>query len=154
MGVVAFLLPDTDTNGLPLDASRLYYNIYYDGELHTFTPEGDFVDEVMTDVPALYSNDLTIMPAGDGFIILAVLEPHNTVGVRCVYKNGNGTTTYSDILSGTLISGVKGVTATSEVVSEVYYDMQGRKIEKPANGMYIVKATYADGKTRAKVVLK
>lgn len=148
MGVIAFLLPTAATDGTPLDISRLYYNVYYDGEIHTFTPDEDFVDSEMVDVPALYTNDITILQAGDGFIIMAVLVPYQTVGVRSVYMNANGVTTYSDVVSGTL--GMELVTdGAKEVASEVYYNLQGRKVENPTAGLYVVRTTYTDGSVRA-----
>lgn len=151
MGVVYFLLPQTDIEGDPLDPSKLFYNVYYNGELHTFTPENDFVDEVMTDIPATYTNDVTILQAGDGGIILAILEPYATVGVRCVYRN-ESETTYSEIVTNTLAS-VDNINASSPVVNQIYYNTAGVAVDNPTAGVYILRQTRADGTVTIKKVV-
>lgn len=143
LGVVGFFLPSTDTEGRPLDMSKLYYNVYFDNELHTFTPENDFVDEVMTDVPAIYSNDLTFLEAGDGYILIVLFEPHKSVGVRCVYKNSVDTT-YSEIVTCSMsTSGVESI--AEEPVSTTYYDLRGITVADPEKGFYIRKRVMPDG---------
>lgn len=152
MGVVYFVLPQLDTEGRPLDFSKLFYNVYFNGELHTFTPENDFVDEVMTDVPATYTNGFTILQAGDGGIILAVLEPYATVGVRCGYTN-TAETTYSEIVTNPL-AGLGSIDASSPVVEQVYYNPAGVRVDNPASGVYLLLETRANGrKSVRKVVL-
>ncbi len=144
MGVVYFMMPSTDTEGRPLDTSKLFYNVYYNGELHTFTPENDFVDQTMTDVPATYSNDFTIMHTGDGGVLLVVLEPYATVGVRCGYRNATETT-YSEIVTNPL-AGIESIVATSPVVEQVYYTLTGARVDTPAPGaVYLVRSTRANG---------
>lgn len=154
MGVVYFVLPVTDIEGRPLDMRKLYYNVYFNGELHTFTPEDDFVDETMTDVPAQYTNNFTIMQTGDGGVILVVLTPYETVGVRCVYKNASETT-YSDIVTHTLNSGLTLETVSAPVLSETYFSTQGRPVAMPTPGnIYIVRRVFSDGKVKvAKITL-
>lgn len=154
MGIVYFVLPSTDTEGRPLDMSKLFYNVYYNDQLYTFTPDNDFVEEEMTDVPALYSNDFTILHTGDGGVMLVVLVPYQTVGVRCVYKNASETT-YSEIMTFPLNSGLALETADSPMVSETYFSTKGRPVVMPAPGnIYIVRRVYANGKVKvAKVTM-
>lgn len=145
LGVIGFFLPSTDTEGRPLDMSKLYYNVYFDDELYTFTPDNDFVDEVMTDVPANYSNDLTFLEAGDGYILIVLFEPHKSVGVRCVYKNSVDTT-YSEIVTCSMVtSGVESI--SEEPISTTYYDLRGITVAAPENGFYIRKRIMPDGST-------
>lgn len=154
LGVVGFFLPTTDTEGRTLDMSKLYYNIYLDNELHTFTPENDFVDEEMTDIPANYSNDLTFMVAGDGYILVVLFEPYNTVGVRCVYKNSVATN-YSEIVSSSMIgSGIEKVEAGEPGSSVIYYDLNGVRTAKPNGGIFIRRTVNPDGSIRTDKVTK
>lgn len=49
-------------------------------------------------------------------------------------------------------AGVRAAEAGKAVASVVYYNLTGRKVQKPASGVYIARTTYADGTVRSKKV--
>lgn len=51
-------------------------------------------------------------------------------------------------------SGVSNVAGEAQTVSSVYYDLQGRKITEPAQGLYIRQDVKADGTTKTVKVVK
>lgn len=80
--------------------------------------------------------------------------------VRVSYTSPDGTanTDWSPVISATYKgegSGVDSVNADNAVVSEVYYTLQGVRVERPAadGGVYIRVATHADGSIMAKKVI-
>ena len=57
------------------------------------------------------------------------------------------------ILDGT--SSVKALDNNKVIISQEYYSIDGLKVEKPENGIYIVKSKYQDGSvTSKKIVIK
>ena len=51
-------------------------------------------------------------------------------------------------------TGINNTTTTSEVSKIEYYTLDGCKIEQPAHGISIRKATYANGKTVTDKVIR
>ena len=49
-------------------------------------------------------------------------------------------------------SGVESI-AGSKINSKVYYDMNGRQVVNPGNGIYILKTTLEDGNVKTKKVV-
>ncbi len=49
-------------------------------------------------------------------------------------------------------SSIDTVTASKDVVSTTYYDLQGRSVSHPSKGFYICKVTYSDGTMDAKKI--
>ncbi len=145
MGLLYFVIPTTDTEGNELDKSKLYYNIYTNDELYTFTPGYDGCENEMTDVPVSYNCD-TLMSTGDGGIIFIFLEPLNSVGVRSLYK-GATATRYSNIVTLNFNDAISTTLYDKEAVRTDFYDLQGRKAVNPESGLYIRVSRYADGTT-------
>ena len=69
-------------------------------------------------------------------------------------KDGDGPTVTLNFNYGS--SGINSATAQKQVRQLEYYDIVGRQVKKPTNGVYIVKEIYADGskQSRKKLFLK
>ena len=75
MGVGDFMIPSVDINGQALETDKLYYKLFFNGEL----APGDELRQFGKD----YDD---IMYIGDGWYFALFLEPLNSIGVQSVYK--------------------------------------------------------------------
>lgn len=145
-GTVKFSLPVTDVDGKPLKTEKLFYKIYLDGEALTFTKDlYAKIPETMTEVPYAYADDYDFITNGTTRTVYFYKEA-NSIGVQSVYKGG-GASKASEITTKDF--GATGInhatTENSAVVSEVYYDISGRKVSHPVQGVYVKVEKMADG---------
>lgn len=136
---ISFVIPKMDVDGRFIDSEQLYYNIYFDGDLFTLTPdEYEYLTEEMTDIPYSFSDDWDIQTRDGGERIFAFY--HDDIiafGVQSVYKAG-GVVSRSEIawLNSEDVA-IKDVETARKLSEAPIYDLQGRRIEIPANGIYI-----------------
>ena len=106
----------------------------------------------MTDVPVNYTDNFDIMKK-DGMVrtVYFYLQGMTTVGVQEIYKDGD-TTYKSNLVSykvdeeGNLTGISRDITTGSDDVKSVSYtDLAGRRISKPAHGIFLKTVKYADG---------
>jgi len=155
--IINVIIPPFDAEGNLLDTNNLFYELYIDGELYTFTGELYWpdVEGEMTLVP--YSlNGYCIYASGDFHTIYMYMPIESSIGVRSVYINENGDALYSEmetiLVEGT---GVESVESEVAPVSVEYYDIAGRRISNPEKGIAIRIARYADGTVKThKVVMR
>lgn len=146
-----------------LDTQKLFWRVYFDDELFTVTPE-DYqgVTEEMTNIPYNFRSSYILYTAGlEAFYFF--FEGFDTIGVQSVYIDGEEYPSDICVLDvNTMETSVKPadegsvntVGDCSEVVSTLYYDLAGRRIERPAKGLYIQKSVMADGSVKAIKVIK
>lgn len=147
MGALVFTLDAVDTEGNPLDQSKLYYNVFKNGELYTFDKDLYGLEEDMVDIPYDFQSDLIMSAYGYFFVFF--LEDMDSIGVRAVYKDGD-TTTYSETATYVFRNaGIVSPEGTSVPVSEEYINLNGQKVNHPENGIYIKITRYADGTMKA-----
>lgn len=147
MGALVFTLDAVDTEGNPLDQSKLYYNVFKNGELYTFDKDLYGLEEDMVDIPYDFQSDLIMSAYGYFFVFF--LEDMDSIGVRAVYKDGD-TTTYSETATYVFRNaGIVSPEGTSVPVSEEYINLNGQKVNHPENGIYIKITRYADGAMKA-----
>ncbi len=148
MGALGFTLEAVDTEGNPLDQSKLYYQVFKNGNLYTFKAEDYGHDADMTDIPYNFGSEL-IYNFGDGYIFVFFLDDMDSIGVRAVYKDGDNTT-YSEIATHVFRqSGIEAIGGDSPVVSTEYLNLNGQKVSNPVNGVYIKLTRHADGSVKA-----
>ena len=140
------------TDGKLLNPNKLFYNIYFDDALFTFYPDeyAALVDEI-TDVPIDFTDNNDIVKKGTNRKIYYFLQGMTTVGVQEIYKDGD-TTYKSNLVSykvderGNLTGISRDITTGSEDVKSVSYtDLAGRRISKPAHGIFLKTAPPAAG---------
>lgn len=147
ISMLVFMIMPLDVNDVPLDTDRLFFNVFVDGDIYTFTPEKEFVPETITDIPYTWDNfDSYLMAAGDGLFIASVYGEVKSMGVQSFYLNGENrdNITRSAIMSDSF-SGISTVTTDSPVVDTRYYNLNGIEVKNPAAGLFIKKTTRANG---------
>lgn len=142
-----FILPALNTEYDVIDPNYLYYRIYVDGQLQTFTPDPVNnrylgLSGPTTELPYNINNQYDLFDASPIRLVGLYLNKFSTLGVQSVYKY-QGVTTESDIvtlnvLTGEEETGIESIIDSSEGKTE-YFDLNGRKISEPGNGIYILR---------------
>ena len=160
-GTFDFNLPNVTEGGTLLFADNMYYNIYVDGNLLEFyadeTP--DFKEDA-TDIPYTMNETSIVREKYSSWHQMIIpLAGFETIGVQCV-NVWNEEKYYSplvqlNIVTGEITTGVKGIAKPVGDAVITYYDLTGRKVENPAEGIYVARKTFSDGSVKvAKIVVK
>ncbi len=154
-GGAQFSIYRTSADGNYLNPEKLYYNVYFDDELFTFTPdEYPEFEEDVTDVPYSYSGtDVTAY--GDSHILYFYIVGFDKMGVSTVYKDGD--TRYESPIEWYYLTtdGIEKVADNSmaSTRSVTYTDIMGRRLASPARGVNIKTTTMSDGTVRTQKVI-
>ena len=157
---IAFILPNTDVDGNELDTDKLHYNLFFDDDIATFTPDVYLgLKEEMTDIPYDFTDNWDFQIYMDGTVreILFYETDIEKVGVRSTYTSDEGESADSDIawyyFTPTNISNIEPDNTDIKVV--YYTDVAGRRISRPANGLYLKTEVYGNGTSKTtKVMIK
>ena len=158
---VNFEIFGDNSEGQLLRESNIYYNIFINGELYTFTSEEypslltEGVTE-LTDIPVFFNAGDDIYAYGTSHGVALKRQDVETIGVRTVYIDGDlraesETVTvnkYGEPVSvDTVIDG--GKTSTE------YFDLTGRRINGAVKGSVVIRrTTLGDGSIRTEKVVK
>lgn len=153
-GGIEFKISFYDVDGNFLNPTKLYYNIYFDNELYTFTPD-EYTDLTfnMTDVPFAYK-DRDFEHVDENTRRIYFYHDHKQFGVEAFYidgdtRIGSGITTY-DVDP----DAVKDQSWTGKQIESVSYtDLAGRQIDHPAQGVSLRTVRYSDGTVRTQKVM-
>lgn len=154
-GGVKFVLPEFTTEGDFMDIGSLYYNIYFDGQLYTFTPDKyTKLSEPMTDVPATFTDNFDFITKGNVRTVYYYHNDFQKVGVQMVYKYG-GETHRSSImyLDTQVIDNIQDLEAEKKVKSVAYYDLSGRKTSALARGLIVKVTKMEDGTVKTQKLI-
>ena len=152
---VTVYVPCEDVDGNYIDASKLTYSVYVDGELFTFDPSFYFYFyEPTTVVEYGFIDGYRFQDLGGGRVAIEInKEPQHTIGVKSFYAGGD-TVTESEMglfyVNQTAISDIQ----TKAVAGVRYYNLAGQGSDKPFEGINIVVTTLTDGTTTATKVIK
>lgn len=159
--ILSFELTTLSTENTVLLDNYLYYRVYIDGELYEFEAnpaDGSYqgIEGTITDIPYTFNNGSDIVAWSYNIrVINLYLSGVTSVGIQEVYKY-DGKETVSDIVTYVIPEeddGVESIDA-AEVTTENFYDLSGRKVDNPANGIYVRKARLSNGKQVSSKVLK
>lgn len=171
---IFFRLSSFADNGDIIDVSKLYYQIFMNGEVVEFEQSfgPDLLDEETTMyfgikepttlVPYTFANDIDLYQDGGGtFVVGLYAEGIDTVGAQAVYiwdgKETRGGLLTIDTESGkqTITPGDAGVASfnVEDVKSVEYFDLQGRKVSNPSHGLFVKKYHMKDGSSRSTKVI-
>jgi hypothetical protein len=150
-----------DVDGNFIDPDSMTYRIYVDDGIYTFTQ-------------ALYSDDLTADTTEIAFnfsgfnitrwdkdrAVMVFTKPESKVGAQLSYTY-NGDKRWSDIIyydiatgETSVVDGIK-ILQNSNIKDDIYYDITGKRVSKPAHGIFIHKTIYDNGNCKInKEVLK
>ena len=158
-GGIQFVLSRMTDDGQYLNPNKLYYNIYFDDEIFTFEPDEypEFTTSV-TDVPYNhYGYD--IQGSDDTRIVYFYTTGFEKMGVKEVYIDNDGKRYESETAwidsEGNDPAGIKAASFKNlkGVKSISYTDLSGRKVARPAKGLYIKSTTLDDGTVRTEKVI-
>lgn len=162
---VYYIIPKTSVDGDFLDTNKLFYNIFFDGEVVTFDTELYDVEEEITDIPYAYESTYDFYGAGTGKSLTIYSQGFENIGVQTIYRPEEGKEirsalfeynieTEETFIDGESTTGVSNIAADKAVKSEVYYDLTGRRVVNPENGLYIKKVTYEDNTVKVSKIAK
>lgn len=152
---VSVSIPSTDTDGNFINPENMYYNIFINDEIFTFTPDAyPSLTEPLTDIPYNFSMTGVVVTNGmspDHSIVLQ-MEELPEIAIQSAYVV-NGETRKSAKV-GT--AGIETVTDSSaEPVATEWYNLQGVRIESPAAGSIAIRRDrLADGSVKTSKVIK
>lgn len=148
-----FNLYPKDVDGNFIDPDSLYYIIYNDDQAITLRA---------SDYEGKLSEDITLIPyfskaayVDNNYHGITVYETGiSRIGVQAVYR-WNGEEEASDIVYYGETTGITANQAAKTVKRETYYDLSGRMVKLPGQGIFIKVTEYADGtKSTKKIVRK
>lgn len=147
-----FTLPPFDVDGNLLDTSRLFYNVFVDGEIFVFQPdEYERLTEDMTDVPYGFYDNWDIVANGPLHEIYYYWNGVDSIGVRPFYVEEDGSKTYGEMATLDL-SSVALINATE--TSAVYYDLNGLRVANPDKGIFVRRSVMSDGSVKVTKVAR
>lgn len=162
-GVFVYKLSTKSVNNKELNQDNLFYNIYLDDKLYTFTTSDyNYIKNDITDVPYGFSDSYVNPMSGsqgqdfiadNGQQVIFVFTPYSKLGVKAVYVDGDQRLE-SDIAEAVATGIDSAVSDGNEVKSVVYTDLGGARVANPVKGIYLKTVTYANGETKTVKVVK
>lgn len=156
-GMFSFYLPPVDVDNCLLDLSRIYYRVYGDGQPLTFSPDIYYgLEEETTLLPYnLILEDGTIDAYGPYHSVM-FMGVYDELGVQTVYMQpGADTAVESEIATiENDRSRIDSITSGTAVVATSFFDLQGRRVERPAAGIFIRQDKMDDGSVRNSKVIR
>lgn len=134
---------------------NMWYNLLIDGLVETLDPE-DYISlgEPITNIPFNFKDSYDIHVDGSQRTVCIYAQGIETAGIQ-LFHEYDGKVYESDIMTYNVETGKvedtpsAGVSGTfSEVGEAEWYDLQGRRVQNPAGGIYICKIRCTDGSTR------
>lgn len=153
-----FYIPDVDVDGNLLDTANLYYRMYVDGDLFTFYNDEypGISDEGETMLNSTFTNFENIWVYDTNKTIWLFFEGADEIGVQSVYlqpvEGGEPKEIVSNIVTVDT-SALKKLPISETVISK-WYDIAGREVKNPSNGIFLRVDKKADGTFRTSKVVK
>lgn len=150
--VLSVTFDNVAPSGAVLDRNNLYFSMYIDDELFTFTKSQYRLSQDMTEVPINTDKGKISIIGGITYITVfdEDIEGKNLLGICTVNNAPDGKKYYSTMTAIRLDgSGIEQVDADVFPTSVNYFDLQGREVKTPAPGQMLLKvAKFADGTVR------
>ncbi len=144
------VIPTVGVDGEQLNENNLYYNIYYNDSIYTFTPDQYVgLDSNMTDIPYQFFDTNYDFYTSNGKTVIYFYDKNWTkIGVQSIYRGG-GKENRSKVVYVTKETGVADTYAGAKTVkSTECFDVAGRKADPQSKGLCIKRITYSDGSVR------
>ena len=158
---IEFYIASVNTAGFPLNIEDVYFIFYLDGQPYTFTTDlYPGLPEDMTEIPYNFCDDVNfaIYSAGEYHCVTLYHHGYADVGVKVFYHAPNGKLLESalveeniEVLSDGAIAGIDAV-SYDELISTEYFDLSGRRVANPENGLFIKVENFKNGRRATKVV--
>lgn len=163
-GAMAYELSNLSVDGKEMNTDDIYYNVYLDGVLQTFTPASyQCLSADMTDVPYGFIDYQVTQSTGvvgydfalyEGLQQIYLYKDFKKIGLKAVYVDGANR--YESELAEYDPTAIRltQLADGSDVKSVYYTDLSGRKVASPVHGLYLKTVVYADGQTQTVKILK
>lgn len=136
MGAFEFTFPVTNTDGLGLDTSHLFYRVYFDGKPYTFTTEMyGGLEEDTTLIPYGFTDDNFDFMGMGATHTFFIYEEAGVVGVQTVYIDGDNE--YASSIISTDNSSITEIGSMEKSDHVQFFDLSGRQVQNPSAGIYI-----------------
>lgn len=156
-GWLIFDLPRNNKQNSFMDQTKVFYNVFFDDELMTFYPDQyRGLTEEMTDVPIDFNDtkNYDFQSFGSQHRVVIYDSGFSKVGVRAFYLDGENRL-YSQTVWSDGTTGIKGAAVGSDVKSVEYTDLNGCRVTRPENGIFVKKTVLGDGTVKtSKIVVK
>lgn len=156
--VLSLIFSNVAPSGAVLNRENVYWCMYFDDDLYTFTRNIYHLNKDMTEFPIDFSKgrisklgDITYIQIPD-----TELEGKKRLGICTINYAPNGEKYFSTMTAINLDgSGIEQIEAEDMPASVRYIDLQGREVKAPCDGQMVIKvAKYADGTVRATKIVK
>ncbi|MBD5358171.1 MAG: hypothetical protein HDR88_14450 [Bacteroides sp.] len=153
-GAIVFNLPALNMDGYILPVDNMYYMIYVNGEAWAlYSDEYPGIEDETYLIPYNYDDGSFIRNYGVSHTFYYFLQDFDTIGVQSIYeKDGEffgSQLVYYEIVS----SGItKDTEDQKEEVAVEWYDLSGRKLSAPADGICLKLVRYSDGSTKTEKI--
>lgn len=154
-GILTFIPSEFDADGNLLDTKQLYYTVYLDDEPLAFdTQDYPSLKEETTEIPYLFNDQENIVYYAGALNVKTFVEGIDSIGVQLIYKGGGevrkSAVSYVSAKDEEDTDGIDNIGANaSKFVSTVFTDLSGRKVARPAKGVYIQTVRRADGTVKS-----
>lgn len=151
-----YILPTLSTDGRVLDKRNCFYNILIDGEpmvVYYEDLEDISLSTEYTDIPVDYEDFYNITNYYEYVEALIFMDGYDSIGIRMMYINEDGTVTYSNVVTYGLES-VEDIEGSAEVVDVKYFDINGHAVSGDARGLVIGVYKMSDGKVKVAKLVK
>ena len=143
---MTFNLPQLDVEGNLLSADRLFYNVYINGKLYTFSVDEYYaIPEDMTDIPYDFTDDWDFGHDGSIHFIYHYEDNMEYFGIRPFYVEDDGTKTYGALVNS---NGTGAVRDIHEEGTAAFYNLHGLRVNASEKGLYIKRITDKNGNAR------
>ncbi|MBD5370082.1 MAG: hypothetical protein HDR80_02905 [Bacteroides sp.] len=147
---IQFISPNYSYEDVLIPLSDLYYEVWIDGKLFTFNKSSyEYLPKDMTEIQCGYCDYWGFYSEGSLQKVMFDLDSINNLAVRLLYHQSDGSILYSDFVH--FIGDETGMAeiGADNVESVSYYDLEGRALKNPAQGLVIRVERLSDGSTRA-----
>lgn len=148
-----FMIPTSDVDGKMIDPDNLYYEVFIDDQPLEITIYDSLGNDTYTSLIPYAYQDWDIYVDGPDHTVYFYTFPAESVKVQSVYFNEEGKELRSTPAVYS-VSAIESINSNSEVISREYFDLQGRRISRPGNGVVISVTTYSDGHTVNEKVIR
>ncbi len=154
-GIFNFNIPTLDINNKYLNPQKLFFCFYIDDDVepHVFYKRDykNMPTDSMSIFPNDYNDHYDMAPLDElTHQMYYYFEDFEKIGVQSIYRGGNEERK-SDIVWITKEQvthiGTASINSDKQIVSESFYDMTGRKVAHPSEGVFIKQVTYSDNTT-------
>lgn len=158
---VEFNIFGDNKEGQILWDTNIYYNIFINGELYTFTAEeypslAEAGIDKLTDIPVLLNVGDDIYSGGNYHGVALKRKDIETIGIRALYIDGEIRAESNIVTVNTLgePTSVEGIRSTDKVSTEMF-DLNGRKVSTNAtNGVFLKRTILKDGNILTEKIVK